>query len=437
MRSLSNAVHTKGDFRGYALLGYTSIALVFGVFGMWAATAPLDRAAIAPGQVTVSGDHRVVQHREGGIVREIFVKDTQRVRAGEVLFRLQPIEAQANTDILRKQMDAALAEQARLVAEQINAPAITFPEALLARQQVPETATAIVDQQHEFVDHRASLASQINILNSQISQHEQELAGRDRQRTALAVQLTSYTTELTNVQPALEKGFFPRNKFLEIDRERARVEGDLGQAQADVTRLGHSIEQLKLQIEQTQQKYQNELSEQLDKTRAKLSDLREKLLVAEDVLRRVDIRAERDGIVMNLKVHTIGEVVKPGDTLAELVPIGEGLDITARVCPRDIESVAEGQIAEVRFPNFSTRGTRIVLGKVQSLSADSMVDDASKQSYYAVRIAIDYGTLSPETANRILLGMQADVLISTGERTVLQYLVGPLTNALSKTFREK
>jgi HlyD family secretion protein len=411
--------------------------MAFGGFGIWAATAPLDRAAIAPGQVTVSGDHRVVQHREGGIVREIFVRDTQRIRSGDLLFRLQPTEAQANTDILRKQMDAALAEQGRLVAEQTNASAITSPEAVLARQHLPETATAIVDQQRQFIDHRAALASQISILNSQISQQQQELAGRDRQRAALADQLASYTTELTNVQPALEKGFFPRNKYLEIDRERARVEGDLGQAQADVTRLGQSIEQLKLQIEQAQQKYQNELSQQLDTTRAKLSDLREKLMVAEDVLRRVDIRAERDGIVMNLKVHTIGEVVKPGDTLAEVVPVGEGLDVTARVSPRDIESVAEGQIAEVRFPNFSTRGTPIILGKVQSLSADAMVDDTSKQSYYAVRIAIDYATVSPGTARRILPGMQADVLISTGERTVLQYLVGPLTNALSKTFREK
>lgn len=370
MSATNNAVPMKGDFRRYALLGYVSIALVFGGFGVWASVAPLDRAAVATGQVSVSGDHKVVQHLEGGIIREILVKETQEVKQGDVLFRLQPTEAQANTDILRKQMDAAFAEEARIVAEQTNAASITFPDSVLARRDVPETATAIADQQRQFVEHRAGLVNQVNILNSQIAQQQQELAGRDRQRAALADQLTSYTTEMNNVQPLVDKGFYPRNKFLELDRERARVEGDLGQAQADVARLTQQVEQTKLQIDQAQQKYQADLSQQLDTTRGKLSDLREKVRIAEDVLHRVDIRAERDGIVMNLKVHTVGEVIKPGDTLAEIVPVGEGVNVMAHVSPRDIESVAVGQKAEVRFPNFSSRRTPIILGKVQSVSAE-------------------------------------------------------------------
>jgi HlyD family type I secretion membrane fusion protein len=437
MTATNNPLPAKGDFRRYALLGYLSIALVFGGFGVWAAVAPLDRAAVATGQVAVSGDHKVVQHLEGGIIREILVKETQQVRQGDVLFRLQPTEAQANTDILRKHIDAALAEEARIVAEQSNAASVTFPDSVLARRDVPETAQAIADQQRQFIDHRAALLSQVNILNSQIAQQQQELAGRDRQRAADADQLTSYTTEMTNVQPLVDKGYYPRNKFLELDRDRARVEGDLGQAQADVARLSHQVEETKLQIEQAQQKYQNDLSQQLDTTRGKLSELREKVRIAEDVLRRVDIRAERDGIVMNVKVHTVGEVVKPGDTLAEIVPVGEGVDVMAHVSPRDIESIAVGQRAEVRFPNFSSRRTPIILGTVQSVSADSKMDDNTKQPYYSARITIDYSTLPREVSEHILPGMQADVLISTGERTVLQYLVGPLMNALSKTFREK
>ena len=437
MTATNNPLPAKGDFRRYALLGYLSIALVFGGFGVWAAFAPLDRAAVATGQVAVSGDHKVVQHLEGGIVREILVKETQQVKQGDLLFRLQPTEAQANTDILRKQMDALLAEEARIVAEQSNAASISFPDSVLARRDVPETAQAIADEQRQFVDHRAALLSQVNILNSQIAQQQQELAGRDRQRAALADQLASYTTEMNNVQPLVDKGYYPRNKFLELDRERARVEGELGEAQADVARLSHQVEETRLQIDQAQQKYQNDLSQQLDTTRGKLSELREKVRIAEDVLRRVDIRAERDGIVMNVKVHTVGEVVKPGDTLAEIVPVGEGVDVMAHVSPRDIESVAIGQRAEVRFPNFSSRKTPIILGTVQSVSADSKMDDNTKQPYYSARITIDYSTLPPEVSNHILPGMQADVLISTGERTVLQYLVGPLMNALSKTFREK
>ena len=437
MSTANHPVQVKSDFHRYAMLGYVSIALVFGAFGIWASMAPLDRAAVAPGQVAVSGDHKVLQHLEGGIIREILAKETQHVKQGDVLFRLQPTEAQANTDILRKQMDVALAEQARLVAEQTSAASIEFPESVIARGHVPETAMAIADQQRQFREHRATLVNQVNILKSQIAQQQQELAGRDRQRAALSDQLTSYVTQMNNVKPVLEKGFYPRNKYLEMDRERARVEGDLGQAQADVSRLGQTIEQTGLQIDQAQQKYQNEISQQLDATRAKLSDVREKLLIAEDVLRRIDVRAERDGIVMNMKIHTVGAVVRPGDTLAEIVPIGEGVDVMAHVSPRDIETVAIGQRAEVRFPNFSSRATPIILGKVQSVSADAITDDATKQTYYSARIVIDYSTLPPEMADHILPGMQADVLISTGERTLLQYLVGPLANAMSKTFREK
>lgn len=437
MTRTSRVVPAKADYRRFAMLGYVSIALVFGGFGIWASMAPLDRAAVASGQVAVESDHKAVQHLEGGIVLEILAKETQQVKAGAVLFRLQPTQAQANTDILRKQLDAALAEEARLVAEQTNATTIAFPASVLARRGVQETATAIADQQRQFIERRSSLASQVNVLNSQIAQQQQELAGRDRQRGSLAEQLASLTTQMNNVRPLLDKGFYPRNKFLELDRERAKIEGDLGAAGADVARLGQLIQQSQLHIGQAQQKYDGEISQQLDKARAKLSDLREKLLIAEDVLRRIDVRAERDGIVMNMKVRTVGAVVKPGDTLAEIVPVGEGLNVMARVSPRDIESVMVGQKAEVRFPNFSSRQTPTILGRIENISADSMIDDTTKQPYYSAKIVIDYTTLSPEIAQRILPGMQADVLISTGERTVLEYLVGPLVNSLAKTFREK
>jgi HlyD family type I secretion membrane fusion protein len=437
MTTTSSVVPAKADFRRFAMLGYISIAVVFGGFGTWASIAPLDRAAVAPGQVAVESDHKSVQHLEGGIVLEILVKETQQIKAGAVLFRLQPTQAQANTDIFRKQMDAALAEEARLIAEQTNAATIAFPASVLARLGVLETATAIADQQRQFVERRSSLAGQVNILNSQIAQQQQEVAGRDRQRGSLAEQLASLTTQMNNVRPLLDKGFYPRNKFLELDRERAKIEGDLGAAGADVARLGQLIQQSQLQIGQVQQKYQGDISQDLDRARAKLSDLREKLVIAEDVLRRIDVRAERDGIVMNMKIHTIGAVVKPGDTLAEIVPVGEGLNVMAHVSPRDIESVMVGQKAEVRFSNFSSRQTPIILGRVESVSADSMIDDTTKQPYYSAKVVIDYTTLSPEIAQRILPGMQADVLISTGERTVLEYLVGPLMNSLAKTFREK
>src|SRR5437667_2142289 len=187
------------DQRRYAWFGYAAIGMVFGGFGIWATVAPLDRAAIAQGQVAVESDRKAVQHLEGGIIREILVKNGQHVKEGEVLFRLQPTQAQANTDLLRKQIDAALALEARLDAEKAGANTIAFPEPVLARIAVPETATAIADQRRQFTERRLSLQNQISILNKQIEQKRQESSGREQQRASLASQVASYTKEIDSV----------------------------------------------------------------------------------------------------------------------------------------------------------------------------------------------------------------------------------------------
>jgi HlyD family secretion protein len=427
----------RSDHRPYARLGYAAIALVFGVFGVWASLAPLGRAAVASGQVAVESDHKVVQHLEGGIVREILVKEDQRVSAGDVLFRLQPTQALANADALGKQVDAALALESRLLAERDRADQITFPPALLVRQSVPETANAVAGEQRQFAERRRALESQIKILSTQIAEKKQEIAGRDQQRASLESQLASYTSEVNTVGPAATKGFFPRNKLLELERERSRIEGDLALAKSEVARLTESIEEAMLAIRQTEQKFDEDVSQQLADVRSRLADLRDKLVVAEDVLGRVEVRAQRSGIVIGLKVHTVGAVARPGDTLAEIVPIEDGLKVSARISPTDIDTVAVGQRAEVRFPNFSSRTTPVILGQVGSVSADAILDDATHQTYYLAQVVIDYETLSPELAGRLTPGMPADVLISTGQRTLLQYLLEPLTNSLRKTFREK
>ncbi len=437
MERLPDCETVSSDHRLYAWLGYGAVAIVFGAFGVWAALAPLDRAAIAPGQVAVESNRKAVQHLEGGIVREILVKDTQLVQEGDVLFRLQPTQAQANTDLLRKQLDAALALEARLNAEKTGANAVVFPEAVLAHISVPETATAIEDQRRQFNERRLSLQNRIDILNKQIEQKRQDRAGREQQRASLASQVGSLTKEMNAVAPLVAKGYYARNKFAALEREQARLQGDLGLAESDIARMAKTIEEAQLQISQTRQKTDEEVSQQLADIRGKLSDMREKLLIAEDVLKRVDVVAQRSGIVLGLKVHTIGAVVKPGDTLAEIVPVNDNLDVSARVSPADIDTVAVGQKAEVRFPNFSSRRTPVILGRVESVSADSMEDPTTHQSYYSARVLIDYNTIAPELAHKILPGMQADVLISTGERTVLDYLVGPLMSAFAKTLREK
>jgi HlyD family type I secretion membrane fusion protein len=429
------------DHRTYARLGFAAIALVFGGFGIWATFAPLDRAAVAQGQVAVETNNKPVQHLEGGIIREILVRDAQQVQEGDVLFRLQPTNAQANLDLLRKQIDAGLAQEARLVAEQTRAERIKFPAELLARRNVGETDMAVKDQERQFRERRQTLDGQIGILSAQIEQKQQDIAGRQRQKESLAAQMVSYKAEMASVFPLVAKGYYARNKYLALERDAARVEGDFGVAESDIARLTKGVEEAKLQIDQTRFKFDEDASNALNDVRAKMSDAREKIVIAEDILTRVDVRAPRSGTVLGLKVHGIGAVVKPGDTLAEIVPLGEGLMVTARVSPADIESVEIGQTAEVRFPNFSSRQSSVILGKVVSLSPDAMVDQTGNQQqqqpYFQAKVVIDYNAVPENIAKKIQPGMQADVLISTGERTMMTYLIGPLRNSFAKTFREK
>jgi HlyD family secretion protein len=428
---------TAGDYRRYACLGYGAIAVVFGGFGVWAAMAPLDSAAIAQARVAVETDRKPVQHLEGGIVQEILVKEAQHVEEGQVLFRLQPTQALANADLQRKQLDTALAIEARLVAEQDGASRITFPEAVVQRQALPETANAIADQKRQFAERARSLRNQIAILNARIEQSTREIEGRDSKKAALASQLASYATELERVSSLAAKGLYPQNRLLSLERERTRVAGELGTTDSEIARLREAIEEARHQIRQTQQHQLEEVAQQLAEVRGRISDVREKLTIAQDVLTRMEVRAPRRGIVQALKVHAVGAVVRPGDMLAEVVPEGDVLILAARVSPLDIQSVSGGLRAEVRFPAFSSLHPPTIFGQIESISAASVVDETTKEPYYLARVIIDLGTIAPQLSKRLVPGMPADVLISTGERTMLQYLLGPLRDALAKTMRER
>src|SRR5262245_41482523 len=301
MQIMNQDAALSGDFRRYALAGYAAIGVVFGGFGIWAAFAPLDSAAIAPARVAVESDRKPVQHLEGGIVREILVKEAQRVEEGQVLFRLQPTQAQANKDLLRKQHDAALALETRLVAELDGAAEMHVPPALAARKGIAETAALIADQQRQFKERRRSLDNQVDILKAKIEQTKRDLAGRTSQETSLAAQLASYETEINAVSPLVEKGYYARNKFLALVREKTRIEGDRGLCRGDIARFKETLEELQVQIRQTTQRFLEDVAQQLSEARAKLSDTREKLAIAEDVLTRIDVRAARSGIIQGIK----------------------------------------------------------------------------------------------------------------------------------------
>jgi HlyD family secretion protein len=339
--------------------------------------------------------------------------------------------------MVRKQLDAALAQESRLTAERDGVATLNFPAELLERRSVPETAAAIADQERQFAERKTTLQNQTLILRTRLEQTSKELGGVRQQETAYKDQLANLSAEIENLSELQRKGLYPKSKLMALQREYSRLEGQLGSAQAEAARLGEVLQETKLQIAQAEQKFREEAGQQLTEVRARLSDARERLRVTDDIMSRIEIRAPQNGVVQGLKVHTPGAVVRPGETLAELVPSGDRLIMAVRVSPLDIDNVETGQKAEVRLPGFASRGLKTILGRVERVGADVMQDDYTKEPYYLARVEVDPRTIPAEVEKRLQPGMPADVLITTGERTILQYLVGPISDLIAKSMREQ
>ncbi len=428
------------DFRKVAAMGYGIIFLTFGIGGAWAALAQIDSAVIAPGVVSVESKRQVVQHLEGGIIAQIDVKDGQSVKAGDLLFRLDPTSSRSSYDALRGQLDSLTATEARLEAERAQANDITFPATLLARADEPIVKAALADQRAQFRDRKVSMNGQIEILNSRARQGQTEVDGLRREREALDSQLYFIDDELAGIRSLSDKGLVSKPRLAELQREKARLQGMVGRNTADTAKAQNTIAEMTLQIQQLLQKQQEDVAAQMVETRQKISDIKEKFNVSENILKRVDIRAPRDGVVQNInpKIYTLGAVVRPGDTLLEIVPQNEELIVDAQVPTTDIDRLHGGVTGvEVRFPAFHSRTTPLILGDLRSVSPDRLIDETTHQPYFQAVVAVSKTDIPDEMKARLRPGMPAEVVFSTGERSVLSYLTRPLVDAVSKSMREK
>lgn len=425
------------DFRSVARVGYTVIILTFGIFGGWAATARLDSAVIASGLVSVESKRKSVQHLEGGIVREINVTDGKEVQEGDVLFRLDSTSSGANYEATRKQLDTMLATEARLLAERDQAESVTFPETLTSRADQPDVARLLSDQQNQFRERLASINGQISLMQSRIDQYRSEIDGLERERASASQQLFFIEDELVGVKSLAERGLVAKSRESALQREKARLDGVVGRNQADRAKALNSISETEIQIRQVHQKFQEEVSVQLAETRQRLNDLHERIRIAEDVLRRIDVVAPQSGIVHNLKVFTVGGVIRPGDTLLEIVPMNDELVVEAQVQVTDVDRIHPGLAAEVRFPAFHSRTTPVIMGTLRDISRDRLVDEATRTPYYLAQVAVRDTDLPEDLKERLRPGMPSEVIFPSGERTVFDYLTRPLTEAVTTSFRER
>lgn len=425
------------DLRPTVLVGAVILVLTFGVAGLWAALAPLDSAAHAPGRVIVESNRKTIQHLEGGIVAEIAVQEGNLVQEGDLLIRLDDTQARSSYARNRNQLDALLAQEARLIAERDGASEISFPEDLTSRAAEPEVAKVMRDQERQFVERRQSLDGQTAILEQRIFEGMQEIEGIYAQRDSKIKQVKIFKEELVGLRELYEKGYYARTRVLAMEREVARLEGDIGSHTAEIARAESTIGETRLQIMQTEQQFREKVVESLRDVRTNIADLRERLVVAEDIFDRLEIRAPLTGRVQSIRYHTIGGVIQAGQPILDIVPLDDRLIIEAQVSPTDIDDIHAGQSAEVRFTALSGRTTPSIFGQVMSVSADAITDDKSGHSYYLARIDIPVDELGKLQDNKLQAGMPAEVLINTGTRTALQYIVRPLTDAMSRGMIEK
>jgi HlyD family secretion protein len=425
------------EWRLVAFAGYTLIALTFGVAGVWAAVAKLDKAVIATGFVETETSRKTVEHLEGGIVRDILVKEGDHVAEGQVLFRLEQVQAEANNELLSNQLDSALALEARLVAERDGAQEISWPKELQGRLAEATLSHTLDDQVHQFEERRGSLEGQKSVLQSRIEQLHKEIDGISIEKSSTEGQTTYINQELVGLRELAEKNLVPVTRVYAMERERTRLEGAVGRAVADIAKAESSIAEMKIQIQELTQKFQEDVASNLLDARQKIADLREKLSVAQDVVNRLAITAPRAGSVQNLKVFTIGQVLRGGEPLLDIVPDNDELVVHAEFPPADIDNVFAGMTAEIRFPAFHSRTIPVMLGKIESISHDRLLDESTHQYYYLGLVSLNRADIPDEYRSRVRAGMPAEIIVSSGERTVLNYLVGPLSSSLRKTFREQ
>jgi len=424
------------DWRQPARFGYLIILMTFGVLGGWAAVAPLDRAVVASGTVTNEGSRKAVQHLEGGIINEVLVKEGQTVEEGEVLFRLQPTQARANADMIGAQRDAGLALRDRLVAELEQHQSVTFSSELMARQDNDLVSRLMRDQVKQFQERRATIDGQVGLYESKMRQLETEKEGLAIEKRSGEEQVGYINQELIGLRDLRAKDLIPVGRVMAMERERARLDGIIGRATADAAKAENAITESRLQINQLRQKFQEEVAAQLIDTRQKIADLNERSSVAQDVLKRQAILAPRAGVIQGLKVFTVGQVIRTGEPLAEIVPHDDKLVIHAQIPVTEIEHLRVGQAAEIRFPSFHSRKLPLLLGSIDHISRDRLIDEASRQPYFLGIVSINKINLPEDYRSRVLAGMPAEVIVATGERTALNYLVAPLTDSLRRSLRE-
>jgi HlyD family secretion protein len=426
------------SIRLHLIIGLAVVIVLAGGFGGWASTVQISGALIAPGSVVVDSNVKKVQHPTGGVVGEVRVRDGDTVKAGDVVVRLDDTVTKASLAIVVKTLNGLYARAARLEAEQRGDSKLTFPPQLTERASDPDVQNVMVSETKLFDVRVTGRAGQKAQLRERVSQLNEEIGGLSAQEKAKDQEIALIEKELVGVRSLFEQRLVQLTRLTTLERDAARLNGERAQYIASRAQAKGKIVETELQIIQVDKDMVSEVSKDLRETNDKIGEFVERKVTAEDQLRRVDIRAPQDGMVLQSTVHTVGGVITAGDAIMMIVPQADDLSVEAKVDPKDIDKLQIGQKTLMRFSAFNQRTTPELNGAVTRVSADVTTDQRTGTSYYTIRVSLPPSEVARlGDNNKLIPGMPVEAFVQTGDRTMLSYLLKPLNDQLMRSFRER
>jgi len=417
-------------------IGYVVLTITFVIFGGWAAVANLSSAAVAPGVIAVKSSHQTVQHLEGGIVKQILVEDGDHVKKHQLLVVLDDTQSRARLEIVRSRLLSLVSLKARLKSEQELKPTIEFPKDLVDRKNDLNVKVTLEGQLLVFDARRASIINEKELQLQTIAQLRSKIKGLEAVMASRKKMAKSYNEEAKDERSLAVQGLSSKQRLLQLERLATEMEGNAAEQLAAIATSKLQISEVRQQMLLSDKERHEEIVTELRDVQSQIFDLDEQIIAMEDMVFRTLIRAPGAGIIVGLGVHTVGAVIAPGTKILTIVPQNVPFIVETKISPHDIDDVIPGLTADIRLSAFSFKTTPIIMGTVTTVSADKLFDDNTRQDYYLAKIKISEDSLTKIAHLTLVPGMPVEVMIKTGERTLLAYLLQPLTDSLARSFKE-
>lgn len=433
---MERPTHADLSLRRHLIVGAATAALLVGGLGTWAATTELSGAVIVSGHVVVESHVKDVQHPTGGVVGVLNVRNGDNVEAGDVLVELDDTLTRSNLAMVTKSLDELSAREARLAAEREGSEDVAFDPDLTSRSDTDHVKRSVEGEQKLFALRRAAREGEIEQRRKRVEQLHEEISGFEAQEQSKVSELALTLQELESVKKLWEQKLIQHSRLLELERNVARLEGERGQLVAAIAQTRGKISETELAIIQVEQTWRSDVADELRETETRIARLEEQKIAADELLRQTDIRAPQSGRVYQLSVHSEGGVIRAGEAIMKIVPSADELTIEARVAPQDIDQVRPDQPVFVRMSAFSQQSTPELEGKVSAISPDLMIDERTGEPYYGVRIRLPEDELESLGSEKLKPGMPVEAFLRTSDRTVVSYLMKPLSDQINRAFRE-